>query len=176
MTGTALHITEGYQPGGIGRLVEMHGRYYAREWGFGTFFEAKVAAESAAFFQRFNPQTDRAWFVLDDTAIVGTMIIDGGGPDRARLGAHLRWFILDDAARGHGMGGRLMAQALDFCARRDVHRCYLTTFAGLDAARALYERFGFRLVSEQADNTWGVSVDEQLFERTGCAPNSPLGD
>ena len=33
-----------YVPGSIGRLVELHGRYYARDWRFGRYFEAKVAS------------------------------------------------------------------------------------------------------------------------------------
>jgi RimJ/RimL family protein N-acetyltransferase len=40
----------------------------------------------------------------------------------------------------------------------------LTTFAGLDAARALYERLGFRLVAEADGETWGTKVREQRFE------------
>jgi hypothetical protein len=28
--------------GAIGRVTELHAAYYAREWGFGVFFEAKV--------------------------------------------------------------------------------------------------------------------------------------
>jgi hypothetical protein len=35
----------GYVPGGIGRVTELHATYYHQEWGFGLFFEAKVATE-----------------------------------------------------------------------------------------------------------------------------------
>ena len=42
---------------------------------------------------------------------------------------------------------------------------WLTTFAGLDAARALYERHGFRLVSESDIDQWSGGVREQRFER-----------
>ena len=37
-------IHKGYVPGAIGKVVELHGTYYAQHWGFGLFFEAKVAA------------------------------------------------------------------------------------------------------------------------------------
>ncbi|MEK9724472.1 MAG: hypothetical protein VW405_13455 [Rhodospirillaceae bacterium] len=60
MSAAALRIVDGHVPGALGRLIEMHGRHYARDWGFGLFFEAKVAAESAAFFQRYDPAHDRA--------------------------------------------------------------------------------------------------------------------
>ena len=42
---------------------------------------------------------------------------------------------------------------------------WLTSFRGLDPARALYERHGFRLVEEREAGSWGTSVLEQRFER-----------
>ena len=52
----------GYVPGSIGRIVEMHGRYCARHWRFGAFFEAKVAQELGELLARFmltDQQRDR---------------------------------------------------------------------------------------------------------------------
>ena len=40
----------------------------------------------------------------------------------------------------------------------------LWTFAGLDAARRLYERAGFRLAEERRGTQWGIEVTEQRFE------------
>jgi len=165
MDGGGFDIVEGHRSGALGRLVEMHALYYAREWGFGIFFETKVATESAVFFDRINAVTDRAWFVLQGGTVVGSLIIDGGEVGSHIQGAHLRWFILDEACRGQGLGDQLMRQAVDFCDKHGFARVYLTTFAGLDAARALYERHGFQLVRETADRTWGSLVTEQLFER-----------
>jgi len=157
-----LEIVEGYRPGAIGRIAEMHGKYYAREWDFGVFFEAKVARECAEFFERMDSAFDRAWLVLAGTRIMGSLIVDGS--DRPGGDAHLRWFVLDDGLRGLGVGAELMRRAAEFCDARGVG-CYLTTFAGLDAARALYERFGFDLAEESAAETWGRTVSEQLFTR-----------
>jgi len=57
-----------------------------------------------------------------------------------------------------------------FCRRTGRRLVHLDTFAGLDAARALYERAGFRLVAEQAGETWGRVVTEQRFERHAQEP------
>ncbi len=165
MTDSDFEIVEGYRPGAIGAIGALHAAYYAREWGFGLFFEAKVASEAADFFARYDNALDRAWLVRRDGDILGTLVIDGSDPGAKGRGAHLRWFIMADACRGHGFGEALMRRAIDFVDRRHQGRCYLTTFAGLDAARALYERHGFRLVSEQEDRSWGEPVMEQLFER-----------
>jgi len=48
----------------------------------------------------------------------------------------------------------------------DLQVVYLNTLAGLDAARALYERAGFRLVREIDAQTWGRAMHEQRFEWT----------
>jgi len=79
-------------------------------------------------------------------------------------GAHLRWFICSDSARGTGLGKALLTAAIAFCRSRRYELAYLWTFAGLDTARHLYEKFGFRLVHEQRGAQWDVEVSEQRFE------------
>jgi len=153
-------IVPGYLPGAIGAVASLHAHFYAREHGFGAFFEAKVAGECAAFCARFDPARDGLWLLADSGRIVGSIAIDGADAG----GAHLRWFIVADEARGRGLGRRMIDAAMGFCRRAGHRHVYLTTFAGLDAARALYERHGFRLVSETEGETWGTTVREQRFE------------
>ena len=153
----------GYLPGAIGRVVEMHADYYHRHSGFGLFFEAKVATELAEFLGRFTEGRDGFWTLLRGNRVEGAIAIDGlKGADQ---GAHLRWFIVSPALRGGGWGRRLMTEAVSFCDRQAYRRIGLWTFAGLDAARHLYESFGFRLVSQGEGEQWGARVVEQRFER-----------
>lgn len=151
----------GYVPGAIGRVVELHGTYYAANWGLGLYFEAKVAAELAELMSRFDPARDGAWFALDGETIVGAIFIDG--QNAAGEGARLRWFILDPAYQGHGVGSRLIAEAMNFCRAAGFKRIYLTTFSGLKTARHLYEKHGFRLVHEVngAELTGSAALVEQ---------------
>lgn len=154
----------GYVPGALGRITELHGTYYAANWDMGLYFEAKVATELAAFLSRFDAARDGAWFAHAGGTIVGGIFIDGS--DAAGEGARLRWFILDPAYQGRGVGNRLMQEAVGFCRGKGYRRVYLTTFAGLTAARHLYEKFGFRQCGE-ADGTHltGKStLVEQVFE------------
>lgn len=153
-------IVPGYLPGAIGAIAALHADYYGREHGFGVLFEARVAAECAAFCSRFDPARDGLWLLVDAGRILGSIAIDGGGAG----GAHLRWFIVADAVRGCGLGRRMLEAAMAFCRRAGHGSVHLATFAGLDAARALYERQGFRLVSEADGETWGATVREQRFE------------
>jgi len=158
----SLEIAQGYAPGAIGRITELHGTYYRQHAGFGLYFESKVACELSAFVRRYNSARDGIWLALSHGRMEGSIVIDGVEADTE--GAHLRWFIVSDAVRGSGAGNQLISAALDFCRLQKYHKTYLWTFEGLNAARHLYEKHGFRLTQQQRGNQWGSEVNEQRFE------------
>lgn len=160
-------IVPGYRPGAIGRISEMHGSYYARKHQFGAFFEAKVASGLAEFSGRLEKPCNQIWLVMLNDAIVGSVAIDG--EDLQEGEAHLRWFILDDGCRGHGIGRRLLAEAMRFCDEKGFHTVHLWTFNKLTAARRLYESFGFRLEKEWQGDQWGNRIIEQQFTRRNAS-------
>ncbi len=157
-----IFIKAEYIPGSIGRISELHGTYYHRYWGFGLYFEAKVATELSAFLQRFDEKRDGIWLAEKNGRIEGAIVIDGIQAENK--GAHLRWFIVSDALRGKGIGRELMDKAMAFCRGKGYKRTFLWTFEGLGAARYLYEATGFSLVKQQRGEQWGVLVNEQCFE------------
>jgi GNAT superfamily N-acetyltransferase len=157
-----VEIVSGYIPGAIGRIVELHGAFYARRAGFGLYFESKVARELCEFLEHYDEGRDGLWLAVCDGRVEGSVAIDGS---RAGIeGAHLRWFIVADPFQGRGIGQRLLQKALDFCRARGCEKIHLWTFGGLDAARRLYERAGFCLTTQQRGGRWGIEVDEQRFE------------
>jgi len=158
-----VRVVAGYRPGAIGRVVEMHARFYARHAGFGAYFESKVAAGLADFATRLDKPDNGLWLAWQDGRAVGSVAIDG--EDLGEGQAHLRWFIVDDGLRGAGVGRRLLRRALDFCDARKVPAIQLWTFRGLDAARRLYESEGFELAEEYPGRQWGEQVFEQRFVR-----------
>ncbi|MEL7454140.1 MAG: GNAT family N-acetyltransferase [Pseudomonadota bacterium] len=174
MTSRNLEIVRTFVPGAIGRIVEMHARYYARNWDMGLAFEIKVALGLSDFAQRFRPPEDMLLLGLLQGRIVASLILDlNGAAGPASFGgesnAHLRYFILGDEARGTGFGSALLDEAM---VHADIHcggRSWLTTFAGLDAARHLYESRGFTLVDENEGTSWGSPLSEQTFVRPGNA-------
>lgn len=157
----SARILEGYQPGCIGDIASLHARFYSEHWGFGAFFEKKVATELAEFVGKL-PAVDKAlWLYVENGRSLASLAIDGD--DETGI-AHLRWFIVDDSLRGSGVGRQLMSQAMKFVDKR-YSETYLWTFKGLDAARHLYESFGFQLVEESEGAQWGTKVIEQRFRR-----------
>ena len=157
-----IKITSGYVPGSIGRVVELHGTYYHAHWGFGPFFESKVASEMAEFIGRYDKSQDGFWTASLEDRIEGSITIDG--IHAKNEGAHLRWYIMSDRLRGKGAGNMLIQTAIDFCRKKNYERIYLWTFEGLYAARHLYEKYGFQLVKQQKGKQWGKVVTEQKFE------------
>lgn len=155
-------IHEGPVPGCIERIVALHANYYSLHAGFGEAFESRVARELTAFCVGLVPERDALWLVIDQVRVEGSIAIDGS--HALQDGAHLRWFILSDSLRGQGWGNRLLATAMRFCRDCGHARLYLETFRGLDAARHLYEKHGFRLVHEARGRQWGKEVAEQRFE------------
>lgn len=152
-------------PGAVGGVVSLHGRWYAKHWRFGAYFEALVARDLGDFLATFDRTRDGFWVEHDSagTVVASISIV---GPRATESSARLRWFIVDEHMQGHGLGRKLMQGAMQFC-RNVGYRCVtLTTFAGLDAARALYEAYGFRLTGEHIDRTWGVPVTEQRYDWT----------
>ena len=152
----------GYVSGAIGRITELHAIYYKKHWDFDLFFESKVATELSGFLGRFDPAHDGFWLAMMNDKIVGAVAIDGN--EAKTSGARLRWFIVAPEYQGRGVGQRLLEEAVTFCRAANIRRLYLHSFAGLDAARHVYEKFGFVLREEKQDKTWGRVVTEQTFE------------
>ena len=123
-----------------------------------------VAEQQCEFFRRFDPKRDRVWVALDQGQPRGALTIDGPRPEGGREWARLRFFILDEALRGQGLGRRIIAEAMQFCRQQQYRRVCLTTTAGLDAALRLYYRHGFSLVSEASNGFHGSQTREQTLE------------
>ncbi|NKN38229.1 MarR family transcriptional regulator [Agrobacterium sp. a22-2] len=158
-----VEIVAGYRPGLVARVTEMHALYYAREAGFGQRFETVVAGGLAAFCDHLETPANQIWAALKDERIVGAIAING--EDLGPGISHLRWLIVDDEMRGKGVGRRLLETALAFSDAQRFTETHLWTFAGLHAARHLYEKNGFVLAEERLGSQWGKEVLEQRFVR-----------
>lgn len=169
----APEIVNGYRPGLIGAVTALHARHYAATAGFGCAFEAIVATGLAGFCQRLDSPANALWTIVADGEILGSIAIDG--EDLGGGLAHLRWFIMAERLRGGGHGRRLLDAALAFADARGHSETHLWTFAGLDAARRLYELSGFGLAEERLGAQWGREVREQRFVRTKGAGMPAVG-
>lgn len=158
-----VSVAHGYRSGLIAAITGMHADYYGRVWGLGQPFESLVAGGLAEFCGRLDQPQNGIWTAQRGSEIVGSIAIDGQAPDAGV--AHLRWFLLADGLRGQGVGQRLIGAALAHADRIGRAETHLWTFAGLDSARHIYERHGFRLAEEREGARWGRLLLEQRFVR-----------
>lgn len=153
----------GYRPGVIAEIVKLHMDYYGPNWNFGTPFECGLATGLGAFLSGYSDTHDLLHCARDETGSL-LAVIAVSGRDSFPAAARLRWFIVADHARGNGLGESLLRTAVAFCRDAGFRSAWLTTFDGLDAARALYLQAGFRLTGEAAIDEWSGGVREQRYE------------
>ena len=148
-----------HRPGDMGWIVACHGRLYAEEYGWDETFEALVAEIAARFVKRYKPKRERCWIAERDGENVGSVFVI----EKSRTVAQLRLLIVDPAARGAGIGRRLVAECVDFARGAGYRKMMLWTNGGLDAARHLYEDAGFRLTREEPHHSFGKDLVGQTF-------------
>jgi GNAT superfamily N-acetyltransferase len=155
----AIPIRTTLTPGDVGAIVRMHGLVYSREHGFDATFEAYVAAPLAEF-ARHRSLRERIWIAEGGAGIAGVVAIVDAGDGVAQL----RWFLVDPAARGLGLGTALLSHAVAFARESGYTSIILWTVRALEAAARLYRAEGFRLVEERPGRHWGLDVIEERYE------------
>jgi len=157
-------IEEGYTPGVIGSLTSLHALYYNRLWGLGHSFEREMAERIGKVVTEYRPDRNGLWTVRGgNESVKGGIIIDGRSTNRP--GAQLRYFILDKALHGQGLGRRLLETAMAFSRQSGFDRVYIWTVDELESALYLYRDVGFEATGEADLHTgWETQVPYRLFE------------
>jgi GNAT superfamily N-acetyltransferase len=155
----AVTIRTELRPGDIGYWIYMHGALYQQEYHFNIQFETYVAKGLCEFYDHYDPARSRAWVCEHDQRIIGSLLL----LDRGGL-AQLRYFLLDPAYRGFGLGSKLMGLYMGFLKECGYRGSYLWTVQDLTAAAALYRRAGFRLTEEKETLFFGWPTKEQRYD------------
>jgi DNA-binding MarR family transcriptional regulator/N-acetylglutamate synthase-like GNAT family acetyltransferase len=147
-------------PGDLGWVVAAHAELYAREQGWDRTFEALVARLVADLVDHHDPARDRLWIAERAGRRVGCVAcVHTDDPEVAQL----RILLVDPAARGLGLGARLVDECLAFARRSGARRVVLFTVDALASARRIYQAAGFVLVASEPSAGWGVPVVEQTW-------------
>jgi GNAT superfamily N-acetyltransferase len=150
-----------HQPGDMGFVAYRHGILYEREDGFDTSFDGYVIEGLNQFVKQYDPEKDHLWVALRGDRPVGSIAIVNAGQDEAQL----RWFLVEPEVRDLGVGRLLMETAMAFCVQKGYRIVFLWTLSHLEAARSLYERFGFSLTETKTHPIWGRTLTEERWER-----------
>jgi GNAT superfamily N-acetyltransferase len=146
-------------PGDAGYVAYMHGKFYFENHGFYPSAEYYFIKHLADFVH--DPTGGRLWIAGINSITVGSIAIVRVDVKTAQL----RWFLVDEGYQGIGIGNRLIQTAIGFCRDNKYDNVFLWTFKGLDKARTLYDKYGFILTEEKANNEWSnAEIIEQKLE------------
>ena len=160
VTEPPVHLRTDITEADLERLVQLHGDLYEREFGWSRDFEDYVRAGVEAFAAGPPGERERVWIAEVGDELVGAIaIVESSAED-----AQVRWFLLAPAARGRGLGKRLLEEALGFARAAEYRRVFLWTVAELEAAAALYRAAGFFLTEEITHEVWGAERTEHRYD------------
>jgi len=148
------------RPGDLGWVVQSHGEVYAREYGWDVRFEGLVAGVIGDLVRNFDPARERCWIAERHGENVGSIFLVRGTDEVAKL----RLLLVDPAARGLGIGGRLVRECVAFARQVGYRKVSLWTQEELVAARRIYAAEGFRLVHSEVHDSFGVPLTAETWE------------
>lgn len=162
-------------PGDLGWVVARHGALYAAEQGWDWRFEGAVARIAADFIERFDPAREAGWIAERDGIALGCVFLvqardDAGRPVEGN--AQLRMLLVEPAARGSGIGARLVAECERLARAAGYRRIVLWTHSLLTPARTLYARAGYRLEASEPHPGYGgpgLVAERWALELAGTA-------
>jgi DNA-binding MarR family transcriptional regulator/GNAT superfamily N-acetyltransferase len=137
--------------GDMGWVIERHGVFYGRAYGWAPKIEAVTARICADFLDNFDPERERCWIAERGGERVGSVFLVKESEEVARL----RLLLLEPVARGEGLGRRLVDECIAFARANAYREIVLWTHEVLTPARAIYAAAGFELVHSYVHDDFG---------------------
>ena len=156
------YVLRSHRVGDMGWVVHRQAVLYAQEYGWNEEYEALISRIVADFLDHFDPARERCWIAEMTGEIVGSVFVVKH-PERDGV-AKLRLLYVEPAARGLGIGARLVSECTRFARKSGYHTLTLWTNSVLVSARRLYQAEGYRLVDEQPHHRFGQDLVGQTWE------------
>src|SRR5262245_14377760 len=149
-----------HRAGDMGWIVSRQGALYVEEYGWTMEYEALAADIVAQFLRNFDSSRERCWIAEHEGARVGAVMI----VKQSDTVAKLRLLHVERAARGLGIGKRLVDECIRFSRAVGYQKITLWTQSNLLAARHLYKAAGFACVAQEPHHCFGKDLVAETWE------------
>jgi DNA-binding MarR family transcriptional regulator/N-acetylglutamate synthase-like GNAT family acetyltransferase len=153
----APYVIRPPRAGDLGWVLQRHADLYGREYGWGIDFEQVVARVVGAL----DLSRDTGWIAESGGERVGCVFCEHQDDTTAKL----RLLLVEPAARGRGLGRRLVDECLRHARQAGYSRITLWTRGCLVSARRIYAAAGFAPESAEPGVENGVEVTEEVWSR-----------
>ena len=148
------------RPGDMGWVVQSHGAFYARVYGFDSSFEASSPRSRRNSSPHSMRRASVAGSPISTEQQVGSVFLVRHTDAIAKL----RLLLVDPAGRGQGLGQRLVGECVAFAKASGYRRITLWTQSMLVAARKIYQEAGFKLVASEPHRSFGQDLIGETWE------------
>ena len=152
-----LVVLRGPVAGDLGWIVRRHGELYAQAHGWDASFEAYVARIVGEFGA--DPAREALWIAEVDGEPVGCVMCSRHDDETAQL----RVLLVEPAARGMGLGRRLVHECVRFARGAGYRRIMLTTYDAMAEARRIYAKVGFHIERSTPVRAYGADVHDEVW-------------
>ena len=159
-SGRAPYQLRQHRAGDMGWIVSRQSALYAEEYGWTTEYEALAAEIVAQFLKTFDPAKERCWVAERDETPVGAVMLVRQSDSVAKL----RLLHVEQAARGLGIGTRLVSECVGFARQAGYRKITLWTQSNLLAARHLYKAAGFTCTAKESHHSFGKDLVAETWE------------
>lgn len=155
-------ILRPHQVGDMGWIIHRQALLYAQEYQWDGEFEAMIAEICGKFVLEFQPDKEGCWIAERAGTILGSAFV----VHQSDAVAKLRMVYVEPAARGTGLGRRLVQECITFARAKGYRTLTLWTNGNLTAARKLYESLGFTLIKAEPHRSFGHDLIGENWDLT----------
>ena len=146
--------------GDLGWVTHRQAVLYAQEYGWDWTYEGLVSRILGEFAANFDEAREDAWIAELNGEVVGSVFLMKTEDETV---AKLRLLYVEPAARGFGVGSRLVHNCIERACELNYRQLTLWTNDVLKSARKIYQASGFVLVDENRHRSFGKQLVGQTW-------------
>jgi GNAT superfamily N-acetyltransferase len=154
-------VLRAHRPGDMDWITRRHGEIYETNQGWDRSFETLVGQICADFERDFDPALEHCWIAEMNGQPVGSIALARSGEEGV---AKLRLLLVEEQARGYGLGSRLVDECHRFARAAGYRKMRLWTTDQQMEARHIYQNKGYVLVAEEPVHAFGKDMVNETWE------------